>query len=97
MLLPSFLGVRTAPGRDIVITLLTILLATAISPLAALAPPGSSYLGCYVDSDNRIMSIWADGVDRGNSSMTVELCAGKCAGYSLFGVEASKCVQYTKQ
>jgi hypothetical protein len=63
------------------------LLATTPTPSNA-DPAGSRWIGCYVDSENRVLSVWANGVNTDVSSMTNELCASECSGYNYFGTEA---------
>jgi hypothetical protein len=53
-------------------------------------PAGTGYLGCYVDSTDRIMSVWANGVGNNDDNLTNDFCAYECRGYNYFGTEAGQ-------
>jgi hypothetical protein len=53
-------------------------------------PAGYEFVGCYVDSDTRVLSVWPDGYNSRVSTMTNELCASQCVGYLYFGTEDCK-------
>ena len=55
-------------------------------------PLGSGYLGCYVDGPDRIMSVWANGVDVSDPNMTNDFCEYQCRGYNYFGTEAGQSI-----
>jgi hypothetical protein len=63
------------------------LLATTPTPSNA-DPAGTKWIGCYVDSESRVLSVWANGVNNYVTSMTNEMCASECSGYNYFGTEA---------
>jgi hypothetical protein len=50
-------------------------------------PAGYEFVGCYVDSNIRVLSVWPDGFNSRVSTMTNELCASQCVGYLYFGTE----------
>jgi hypothetical protein len=68
--------------------LLFSLLTTTPTPSKA-DPEGYRFIGCYVDTENRVLSVWANGVNNnaGVATMTNELCASECSGYNYFGTE----------
>jgi hypothetical protein len=68
--------------------LLFSLFSTTPTPSNA-DPAGFRFIGCYVDTENRVLSVWANGVNNnaGVATMTNELCASECSGYNYFGTE----------
>jgi hypothetical protein len=62
-------------------------LLTSNPTLCNANPAGYEFVGCYVDSNTRVLSVWADGVNNRVSTMTNELCASQCVGYLYFGTE----------
>jgi hypothetical protein len=63
-------------------------LLTSTPTLSNANPASYEFIGCYIDSDTRVLSVWADGVNNEVSTMTNELCASQCVGYLYFGTEA---------
>jgi len=55
-------------------------LLTSTPTLSNANPAGYEFVGCYADSDNRVLSVWPDGYNSRVSTMTNELCASKVLG-----------------
>jgi hypothetical protein len=73
-------------GTNTTTALQTVEVATTPVPSPILLA-GYEFVGCYIDSDTRVLSVWADGVNSRVSTMTNELCASQCVGYLYFGTE----------